>query len=169
MTTETCGTGADMLTQLQALSIQVDGRYATDAELNLLASLQESFGIRLSAYQKIQAHEVAIIKETEERVRAVDPQLLMRGIEDFRSKWRADTVRVLRYSAMALLLDDVERLQERLLLWFQTLMRAFRTQKSCAITYQSLQEVVKKYLTAEEAALFLPILELDRTLLGEVN
>ncbi|MEN9204983.1 MAG: hypothetical protein Q6K99_04270 [Thermostichales cyanobacterium BF4_bins_65] len=158
-----------MLTQLHRLSCEVDGRYATDEELQVLLPLQKSFAIRLSAYQKIQANEPAIIKETEDRVRAVDPQLLMRGIEDFRTKWRADTVRVLRYSAMALLLDDVDRLKERLLLWFQTLMRAFRTQRSCATTYQALQETVKKYLNAEEAALFLPILELDRTFLGEVN
>ncbi|GAB4211412.1 MAG: allophycocyanin subunit alpha [Synechococcales cyanobacterium] len=158
-----------MLTQLQKLSVSVDGRYASDDELRLLDSLQSSFDLRLRAYQKLQASEPEIIKETEARVQSLDPQLLMRGVEDFRGKWRADTVRVLRFSAAAMLLDDVERLKDRLLFWFQTLMRAFRTQKSCEMTYQILQEVVKTHLTPEEAALFLPLLELDRTLLGEGN
>jgi len=36
-----------------------------------------------------------------------------------------------------------------------------------AVTYDVMQKVIKQYLTAEEASLFLPILEMDRTLLGK--
>lgn len=133
-----------MLTQLTALANAVDGRYATDAELQFMSDYLATFDLRLSTYQKIQALEAEIVQEAETRIRATDPQLLMRGIEDFNTKWKADTVRVLRYSAVALLIDDPERLKERLLWWFQTVMRAFRTQRSCDVTYKTIQDVIKK-------------------------
>jgi hypothetical protein len=59
-------------------------------------------------------------------------------------------------------------LRERLLFWFQTIMRAFGAQRSCNVTYTIMQEVVKQHLTAEQASLFLPILEVNRRILGTV-
>ncbi len=155
-----------MLTQLQRLSIEVDGRYATDAELQFMDPLQASWELRLSAYRKLQAAEPTIIQEVEAKLKAMDPQLLMRGVEDFSTKWKADTVRTLRIVAMAMLIDDEDRLKDRFLYWFQTLMRAFKTQRSCDTTYQLLQDAIKRHLTPAEAKLILPFLELTRTMLS---
>ncbi len=155
-----------MLTRLRQLSIAADGRYLRDEEMQFMDAYLASFELRLSAYQKIQEAEAEIIRDVEAKLRALDPYLLMRGVEDFRNKWRADTVRVLRLSALAMLLDDEQRYKERFLYWFQTLMRAFRTQRSCEATYRFLQEVLSKYLTGDELNLIKPILETNRTLLG---
>jgi len=155
-----------MLTQLRQLSLAADGRYLRDEEMQFMESYLASFELRLGAYRKIQAAEAQIVGEVEAKLRALDPYLLMRGVEDFRNKWRADTVRVLCLSALAMLLDDEQRYKERFLYWFQTLMRAFRTQRSCEATYRFLQEVIAKYLTPAEFALIQPILETNRTLLG---
>ncbi|MEN9202207.1 MAG: hypothetical protein Q6K80_07195 [Thermostichus sp. DG_1_6_bins_120] len=155
-----------MLTRLRELSIAADGRYLRDEEMQFMETYLASFDLRLSAYHKIQNAEAEIIRDVERKMRALDPYLLMRGVEDFSNKWKADTVRVLRLSALAMLLDDEQRYKERFLYWFQTLMRAFRTQRSCEATYRFLQEVLANYLSYDELSLLKPILETNRTLLG---
>ncbi len=155
-----------MLTRLRNLSLEADGRYATDAELQLMDTYLQSFDLRLQTYLQLQALEVTIIREVETRLKSMDPQLYMRGNEDYAGKWKADTVRMYRLSALTMLIDDPERLKERVLFWFQTLMRAFRAQRSCDVTYQLLQESVRKHLSPAEAELICPILEMNRVMLG---
>lgn len=157
-----------MLSQIQRLSQTTEGRYATDEELRFLAEYARSFELRVQTYQKLQASEAAIVQQVLAKMRAIDPTLLRNGSEDVTAKWKRDTLRVLRYSAVAMLLDDSETLRERFLFWFQTIMRAFNAQKSCGVTYTVMQDVVKQVLTPNEANLILPILEVNRRMLGTV-
>lgn len=157
-----------MLSQIQRLSQTTEGRYATDEELRFLAEYARSFELRVQTYQKLQASEAAIVQQVLAKMRAIDPTLLRNGSEDITNKWKRDTLRVLRYSAVAMLLDDSETLRERFLFWFQTIMRAFNAQKSCGVTYTVMQDVVKQVLTPSEANLLLPILEVNRRMLGTV-
>lgn len=154
-----------MLSQLKQLSNATDGRYATDDELKFLDGYARSFYLRVQTYQRLQVAEVMIVQQVLNKVKKLDPVSFQR--EHTEAKWKRDTVRVLRYSAIALLLDDPDTLRERLLYWFRTIMKAFGTQKNCAITYQVMQEVVQQYLTPTQANLFCPILELNRHILGD--
>ncbi|TVQ13530.1 MAG: phycobilisome protein [Leptolyngbya sp. DLM2.Bin27] len=156
-----------MLTHVQALVQATDGRYATDSELMFFQRYLASVGTRLRAYQKIQAAEKQIIAQVMAQLKAQAPNTFAIGGQDLTAKWQRDTVRVLRYSATALLLDDPERFKENLLTWFQTIMRAYGAQESCKLTYITMQKVVAQYLNAEELNLFSPILELSRVTLGE--
>lgn len=155
-----------MLSQIQYFSQAVDGRYATDEELQFLSDYLQSFDLRLSAYTRLQGAEATIIQQVQTKLRSLDPTLLQNGSEDLTAKWRRDTIRVLRYSAVAMLLNDADWLRDRLLYWMQTVMKAFGAQRSCDATYQLMQEVVRQHLTPPEARLFCPILELNRALLG---
>ncbi len=155
-----------MLSQKNSLATTTDGRYASNAELDFLEKYLESYAARLRIYQKLCSCERAIVQDAYKKVQAINPNLLMQGNTNISAKWKQDTLRVLRYSATALLLDDSQMLKERLLFWFQTIMRAFGTERSCEITYIVMQEVIQNYLTAEEVRLFSPILELNRTTLG---
>jgi Phycobilisome protein len=155
-----------MLSQIQSLSRRVDGRYATDAELQFLDNYAQSFSLRVETYRKLQAAETLIVKQVQAKMQEIDPTLFNPGKEDVSTKWKRDTIRTLRYSAIAMLLDDPNTLRERFLIWFQTIMRAFNAQQSCDITYLILQEVVKQHLPPMQANLFCPILELNRRLLG---
>ncbi|WP_017297023.1 hypothetical protein [Nodosilinea nodulosa] len=156
-----------MLTQVQALVQATDGRYASDQELMFFQQYLSSVSTRLRAYQKIQKAEQQIIAQVMARIKAQKPDIFGVGGPDLAAKWQRDTVRVLRYSAIALLLDDPERFKDNLLMWFQTIMRAFGAQESCKLTYTAMQEVMGQYLNSEELKLFLPILELSRVILGE--
>ncbi|MGL5065511.1 MAG: phycobilisome protein [Microcoleus sp.] len=156
-----------MLSQLARLSMEADGRYASAEELQFLKEYFQSVNHRLSAYKKIQASEKEILRQVEAQMQSMDASLFRRGSQDVTSKWRLDTVRVLRHSAAALLTNDTERLRDRLLLWFQTILGAFQAKNSSGITYDVMKKVLKQYLTAEEASLFFPILEINRTILGK--
>lgn len=155
-----------MLSQLQKLSVETDGRFATDEELLFVHQYARSFGLRLQTYQKLQAAEAIIVQQVYTRLQALDPTLFQGQPDDLSAKWKRDTIRVLRYSAIAMLLNDPTTLQERLLFWFQSIMKAFGAQRSCHLTYTAMQEVVKQYLSPVQASLFCPILEINRKLLG---
>ncbi|GAP95499.1 phycobilisome protein [Leptolyngbya sp. NIES-2104] len=157
-----------MLSQIQRLTQETEGRYATDEELRFLADYARSYELRVQTYQKLQTCEMMIIQQVQAKMRAIDPTLFRQGNEDLTNKWKRDTLRVLRYSAAAMLIDDPELLRERFLFWFQTIMRAFNAQKSCGVTYTVMQDVIKQMLTTSEANLILPILEVNRRMLGTV-
>ncbi len=155
-----------MLSQMEKLSLRVDGRYATDEELKFLEDYVHSYTLRLQTYQKLQTLEATLVQQTQNKVATIDPQSFRGGQPEVVAKWKMDTVRVLRYSALALLLDDLDTLSDRFLFWFQTIMRAFNTQKSCHVTYEVMQTVAKQHLSATQASLFCPILEANRRILG---
>ncbi|MBD2083254.1 phycobilisome protein [Leptolyngbya sp. FACHB-17] len=157
-----------MLSQIQRLTQETEGRYATDEELRFLIEYARSYELRVQTYQKLQACEAVIIQQVQAKMREIDPMLFRQGNEDLTNKWKRDTVRVLRYSAATMLIDDPESMRERFLFWFQTMMRAFNAQKSCGVTYTVMQDVIKQVLTVNEANLILPILELNRRMLGTV-
>ncbi len=157
-----------MLSQIQRLTLETEGRYATDEELEFLADYARSFSLRVQTYQKIQECEATIVQQVQTKMRSTDPTLFRNGNEDITTKWKRDTLRVLRYAAAAMLIDDPETLRERFLFWFQTIMRAFGAQRSCNVTYTVMQEVVKHHLSPQQASLFLPILEVTRRMMGTV-
>lgn len=156
-----------MLSELQTLIREVDGRYATDTELQFLQNYLQTARLRFSAYQKIQKAEKEIIQQVKQKLKASHPQLLRRGKVDFSAKWQRDTVRGLRFCAHALLVADEEGLKENFLLWFQSVMRSFKAQPSCDMTYKTMQDIVRQYLTPQEAEIFCPILAQARLLLGQ--
>lgn len=155
-----------MLSQCEGLSRGTEGRYATDAELDFFLSYVESYPQRLSLYQKLQNIEADIVNAVHDRLMADHPHLLKSRKRNISVKWKRDTLRTIRMSAMAILLDDPATLQDRYLLWFQTVMGAFKAQKSCDMTYSIMQEVIEDILDPAECNLLLPILELNRTALG---
>jgi hypothetical protein len=156
-----------VLSQLKQLSLDIDGRYASDAELEFLVTYAKTFPMRFKTYQTIQGLEDAIVQQASSTLQARHPQVFLQGGENLAVKWKRDTMRVLRYSAVAMLMDDPTTLRECFLLWFQTIMRAFGAQKSCDATYEIMQQVVKQKLQPDEALLFCPILELNRQTLGQ--
>jgi len=157
-----------MLSQLQKLSCETDGRYATDEELEFVSEFGRSFYLRVQTYQQLQAMETVIVQQVLTKMQFLDPALLHHHNADVTAKWQRDTIRVLRYSAIAMLLNDPDSLRDRLLFWFRTIMKAFGAERCCNVTYAVMQDVVKQHLTASQASLFCPILEMNRQILGAV-
>ena len=155
-----------MLKAFKDLADQAEGRYATDAELQFIVDYVNSYQLRLKTYQKVQKIEKNLVNEVQAQITQQSPTLLQQNNKDLTAKWKQDTLRVLKRSAIALLLDDAELHQEQFLCWFQTIMRAFEAQKSCDITYVLMQEIAQRHFSKEEVALLGPILKLNRAALG---
>ncbi|MCY7391239.1 MAG: phycobilisome protein, partial [Leptolyngbyaceae cyanobacterium CAN_BIN12] len=120
-----------MLSQFQKLSCETDGRYATDEELEFVTEFERSFYLRVQTYQQLQAMEAIILQQVLTKMQFLDPSLLHHHNADVTAKWQRDTSRVLRYSAIAMLLNDPDSLRDRLLFWFRTIMKAFGAERSC--------------------------------------
>jgi hypothetical protein len=156
-----------MLSLLYDLSVQTDGRYATDSELEVVKEYLESYSLRLSAYRKLQLAEARIVEQVQARIKRVNPGALAYDDANISQLCERDMLYVLRYSAITLLINDTNLLEERVIIWLQTIMRSFKHHlKRCDVTYRVLQEVVQQHLTPAEAALFCPIIELNRQFLG---
>lgn len=155
-----------MLSQCESLVREIDCRYATDAELIFLLHYRKSYPKRFSLYKKIGQLEQAIVDSMYKEVRKKAPQILHSRKQDISSKWKQDALRTMRYCATAVLLDDANSLQNKYLLWFQTVMDAFNSRHSCDITYAIMQEVVQQLFTAEEVAMLLPMVQLAQATLG---
>lgn len=156
-----------MLSQLERLSREVDGRYASDAELAFAIDYVRSFNLRVQTYQKLQELESTIVQQTYAKMRAIDPTVFTgKNREDLTRRCASDMLAVLRATAMAVLLNDPDALQEELLLWFQTIVRAINHERVCNLEFTVLQEVVKQHLTPPQANLVCPLLELSRRMLG---
>ena len=151
---------------MNRLSLETEGRYATDAELQFIAEYIQSFLLRLQTYQKLQELEPILIEQTDTKMKAIAPQQFQSNAGDLSVKWKRDTMRVLRYTAAAVLMSDSHTVHERFLLWFQTIMRAFAAQSSCNLTYQVMQEVTSQHLTPSQVILVNPALEMNRRSLG---
>jgi hypothetical protein len=153
-----------MLTQLSHLSLEAEGRYATASELAFLKDYLQSTSLRINAYRKIQRSEKQIISEIGQRCKTVNPEIFYRGGKDVSKTCERDRVLILRHSATAVLINDTEYLQNRLLYWMKTIVTSFQEQKNAGLTYEIMSQIVSNYLSEDEALLFEPIWEILNSL-----
>ncbi|AFZ37116.1 phycobilisome protein [Stanieria cyanosphaera PCC 7437] len=156
-----------MLTQLTRLSLEVDGRYATDQELQFLEEYLDSVDLRIRTYEKIRDHEAEIIPEVEAKMRALNQNNQLFVMGDYEIEiCRRDRKNAICYSCTAMLMDDLDRLREGTLIWFQTIVRAIGWKRYVQNHYPTIQEVIKNYLTPEEAELIMVVFQVEHNILG---
>jgi hypothetical protein len=145
-----------MLKQFADLTLEADGRYAEDYELKFLEDYLDSQDIRMSAYVKIRDSAKEIVEAVRVAKNKRNPDF-----QDYYATCKRDLIDLIRYCAAALLFDDMERLRTNMLLWFQTISRAYNFENDNIDTYEVLLQVIPQFLTPEEAKLALPIFELN--------
>jgi hypothetical protein len=176
-----------MLTQLNRLSVAVDGRYASDRELKFIEDYLESVEQRIETYQKIGDNQEQIVHQTKmlaglslEFEQAGDreiKEISQSSVQNFEQLWQEmsafdreictrDMPNVLRCMAAAMLIDDLDLLRDGMLLWYETIVRSFGFKHFSAVTYKVIQDAVRAHLSPEEAALIMPALQLNHSLLS---
>jgi hypothetical protein len=156
-----------MLSQMQRLCMEVDGRYATDDELRFLPDYLRTYELRLQTYLQLQKSEAAIFQQAYSIALAKDPQAFRNGDQDLTSRCKRDAVNTLHYCAMAMLLDDADIFQERYLLWFQSIIRAVSQQRVSSLMYAAMQEAIQQILPTQQANLCLPLLAQAQQMMSE--
>jgi hypothetical protein len=149
-----------MLRQLADLTLEVDGVYAEDYQLEFIEDYLDSYEIRVSAYNKISSLSTEIVEQVRLIKQKRDP-----NFEDFYATCKRDLIDLLRYSAAALLFDDLERLRTNMLIWFQSIARAWNFEEDNNDTYDALLEAVAQFFSEEELKYVLPVFELNRVVL----
>jgi len=145
-----------MLKQFADLTLEADGRYAQDYELQFLEDYLDSQDTRMSAYIKLRDSADDIIEAVRLGKQKRNPEF-----QDYYATCKRDLIDLVRYSAAALLFDDMERLRTNMLLWFQTIARSYNFEEDNNDTYEVLLKVIPQFLSPEEAKLALPIFELN--------
>jgi Phycobilisome protein len=159
-----------MLKQLANLTIDADGRYATDSELQFLKNYLDSADRRVKIYEKLRDRAETIIEEVKAERNALNEakndRLFYLGEEDRSATCIRDMTGILRCCAGAILSGDADRMREAVLLWYYTIVRAFGYENDTLIMYRVLEKIANKYLTEEEAKLAKPIFQLNHTILS---
>lgn len=155
-----------MLKQLARLTIEADGRYASDDELQFLDDYLESVDLRIQTYEKIRENEEKILHRVEAEKRPMKEDWFHFNGKDITQICRRDMGMMLRGAADAMLLNDLDRLRDSLLIWDQTIVRAFGYTPYANLNFKLLQNVVKIFLEPEEADTIMPSLQLVHTILS---
>jgi hypothetical protein len=149
--------------EIETLLYKAEEHYLKPLEIKLFRHHATSLSQRLETYEFLRDQELAIFQPVVERLLLAFPQEKQETLERALKHWLS----VLRYCAMAMLLNDQEFLQRRLLEWLTDLLRAHQMQAVETSLYQLLQTRLKELLSDQQLALVQPFLDRAKaTLLG---
>lgn len=129
-------------------------RYLAADELKLLEEYVQSLPERLTLYRIIRDREVDLLQSVADRVPQELPNVQDNDIETAIK----DLILVLRYAAMAMLMNDESFLKERLLKWLGELSGMRDLRRLNEALYKLLQQVLKENLSATQIALIQPLI-----------
>jgi hypothetical protein len=148
---------------LQSLFYKSQEHYLQPVEMRLLKHHIGDLAARLEVYEGLRDQEVAIFQPVADQLQAAFPNTAVPVLEKSLRQW----LTVMRYAAMAMLINNPEFLQHRLLEWLTDLVQVHNTTDISDKIYQLLQAQLREMLSAEKLDLILPLLDQARlTLVG---
>ncbi len=151
--------------KIEALMEEAENRYLKPEEMEAFKQYAISIAQSLKVYESLRDKEVDIFQPVADRLVKAFPQTEQGILERVLKHW----LLVLRYCGMAMLLNDREYLQRRLLDWLKGLVQTHQTAEIEAALYQLLQARLKELLSPQALALLQPFLEQARATLLEAN
>ncbi|MDA0267940.1 MAG: hypothetical protein O2890_08350 [Cyanobacteria bacterium] len=146
---------------LEALFNEPEKRYLQPDELNVLSQYVSSVPERIQVYRQLRDSEVQTLQpvadQLQQRFSQVPEAILKRSIQH--------GLLVLRYAAMAMLIDDPSFLTKRLQPWLPEMVAAFDTLVVDEALHQLLAQRLSSTLTAQQFALLSPALVVAQQLL----
>ncbi len=149
-----------MLTDLSLLSIDTDGRYATENELKFLTNYVNSIDVRVGTYKKLCVAIPEIVEKLIKNNKDNNPNLFINALGDVTHMARRDVTLLLSEATAAVLFDDQKMFQEHLLLWHNTITRCFQVDHMLRAMCKVMPQVVAEYLNPDEMAIFSPFISL---------
>jgi len=152
-----------MHTELMNLYYKAEENYLSNVDIKVLRHHVESLQQRLHAYEFLRDHEVEIFQPVADKLQKNYPTENPRTLEEVLRQ----SIALLRYAAMAMLLNNPEFLQHRLLEWLTGVVNAHQTQTVWTSCHDLLSARLKEMLTDAEQDLILPLLDhAQATLVG---
>ncbi|MBW4553252.1 MAG: allophycocyanin [Aphanocapsa sp. GSE-SYN-MK-11-07L] len=156
-----------MLKQLNRLSIDADGRYATASELQFLKNYLQTVDQRIQTYEKLRDSADAIANQLDTHVRAAEPEFFSTASKEYLDFCLRDRKTAVRCSAAAMLIDDLDNLRNGVLCWVRTIVNAVGYGKAAKVSHKVMPDVMGQYLTPDEMKLITPALALNRSILTD--
>ncbi len=143
-----------MSTKIQEMIDKAQDRYLGADELGLLEDYVQSLPERRSLYRMIRDREVELLQNVADRVPQELPNVQDTDVEAAIK----DLILVLRYAAMAMLMNDESFLKERLLKWLGELAGMRDLRRLNEAMYKILQQVLKEHLSPTQVGLIQPLI-----------
>lgn len=157
-----------MLTQLDRLTTEADGRFATATELKFLRDYLDTVDERVETYQKIGTAADNMVSEIQQRQLSVKSSCYTFNGKDQSSICRRDLTNAIRLSATAMLFSDLDLLRDGFLLWYRTIVKSFNYTHMADNTYgKQLPEMMQKLLSPAEYKYMKPVLSLNHSILAQ--
>jgi hypothetical protein len=144
-----------MQAELNELLVQAENRYLRTEELLGFKSYAETLAQRLKIYEFLRDREIVIFQPIADQISIIFPQEKQERLEQVLQQW----ILILRHSAMAMLLNDSEYLQRRVLDWLSGLVQAHDTQPIDTQIYQLLNTRLNELLSPKAMVFIQPFLE----------
>ncbi len=143
-----------MTPKIQELISQAQDRYLASDELGLMESYVSSLPDRLKLYKQIRDREINILQAVADQVQTELPSVtdeeLETGIKNL--------ILVMRYSSMAMLLNDENFLKQRLLNWLEGIMSMRDMRRLNETLYKLLNQGLRQQLNPAQLALIQPLI-----------
>lgn len=151
---------------LETLFDEAENRYLKPEELKLLSQYVESLPQRMEAYRLLRDQEIELMQQVADQLQAALPQEKTEALE----RSIKNALLMLRYCAMAMLLNDESFVVERLLGWLSRTMQAYDSQKIDATLYRLLNQRLTQVFSPQQMSLLSPPLLLaQKSLLKQVS
>lgn len=157
-----------MNTELWELVNASDGRYFTSDEEAKVLKFAQTLPARFQAAAKVKAAEEPIVKSVIERMKQLYPNMARYHAAGWEKAHR-DVQLVLRYNVQAMVCNDLQALEDKLLFWLRTILKSVNlTPKFIADTYVLLTQSCRDALPAEAFQLLEPALSRTLSVLSDV-
>jgi hypothetical protein len=150
-----------MHSDIQALWYEAEDHYLQAQEIKLFKHHIDSLGRRLETYKHLRDREIDIFQPVADRLSETFPEVQEALLTRALKHWIA----TMRYCAMAMLLNNPEFLQHRLLEWLSPQVEAYQLEEIEGNLYEFLEISLQQLLSQEQLALLEPFLSQAQTTL----
>ena len=147
--------------EIEALLDQAENRFLKAEELTAFKRQAATLSQRLKIYEFLREKEESIFQPVANKLEETFPDEKQETLERSLKHW----LLVLRYCAMAMLLNDQAFLEQRLLDWLSGIVEAHQTKKIEATICNLLQTRLKELLSEQARAILQPFLDQAQSIL----
>jgi hypothetical protein len=151
--------------EIEVLLDQAENRFLKAEELTAFKRQAATLAQRLKIYEFLREKEASIFQPVANKLQEAFPDEKQEILERSLKHW----LLILRYCAMAMLLNDRDFLEQRLLDWISGLVEAHQTQKIELTICNLLQNRIKEMLSEQARAILQPFLDQAQSILIQGN
>ena len=143
-----------MMPKIEELISQAQDRYLATDELGLMESYISSLPDRLKLYKIIRDREIDLLQAVADQISTELPSVTDEDLET----GIKNLILVLRYSSMAMLLNDENFLKQRLLNWLEGIMSMHDMRRLNETLYKLLNQKLREQFSPSQLALIQPLI-----------